>query len=369
MKIREILKESTELDDSAGELKKAKNAISAALEGAILYRGADLGSYAKQVGSLPGGYALYYAAARSQKRDSLTGTNFFRDLVDESPAWRDVPSRSMSTFAATDSSTVAEFGDIQIILPLDSVKTFANIPHDFNMLRFSIKGKQKLSTGNFMTDISSLTTRSVSMLECIQFILKQPTLEKLQLAKSHSLWHELRVAAEFLKSESDFQQVKGELSNSDLLKVLKDNAASLVLNSKQATINEAKIDAVGVVAKVAAKATENVSTLFRKFLEALDHEISLIYRSEYFLNMIGDFEGSLSDTLKKELTPEKMGVTLHSSVKSALETSNSLSEVWFEGPYFMVSRGKFKPGRSSDDEIRPQDYFKDPDVREFFKRI
>lgn len=372
MKVHDILKqtENGDMSTSLTYLKKAKRAIIAALAGKVLYRGVYVRSFAAEIGKLHGGYTLYYVNARNEKRDSLTGTNFFMDLVDESPEWKDVPSRSKSVFTAAHASTVSEFGPVQIILPLDAVKTFAQIPQDFNIIRFPIGTDQKISTGTFMTDVSSITQKAITMYQCIQYILQTPTLEKLKSSENHSLWAEIKVAVRNLQTQAEFEKIKGELSNTAMYKALKDNGADLVLNAKQYIINEKKVDAVGNVIRATMKTDSSASPLLKKFLEHLDYEISLIYRSERLLEYLGDFSGSLTDVLKKEITPEKMSVRVHSSIESALEDSNDLTEVWFDGPYLMVSRG---PSTHSDGSRKSskdvQDYFKQDDVREFFKSV
>ena len=369
MKVHDILKqtENGDMSNSLTYLKKAKRAIIAALAGKVLYRGVYVRSFAAEIGKLPGGYTLYYVNARNEKRDSLTGTNFFMDLVDESPEWKDVPSRSKSVFTAAHASTVSEFGPVQIILPLDAVKTFAQIPQDFNIIRFPIGTDQKISTGTFMTDVSSITQKAITMYQCIQYILQTPTLEKLKSSENHSLWTEIKVAVRDLKTQAEFDKIKGELSNTAMYKALKDNGADLILNAKQHIINEKKVDAVGNVIRATMKTDSSASPLLKKFLENLDYEVSLIYRSERLLEYLGDFSGSLTDFLKREITPEKMSVRVHNSIESALEDSNDLTEVWFDGPYFMVSRG---PSTRSDGSKRGvQDYFKQDDVREFFKSV
>ena len=371
MKIFDILRESSDFSEARSKLKMASKAIDAALNHkAVLYRGVEIGNFATKVGDLPGDYVLYYVSGRKEPRRSLTGTNLFLDITSKSEAWKDIPRRAFSTFCSVDPSSVGDFGDLHIILPINSVNKFAVCEGDFNMTRFKMMGDNKLTVGNFINDVASLAEKATNMLRIMQFYISHETLVDFTNATPKSVMRfELDKIARGVGREDLFQKYKQEIKDSKLLALLEKHGKILARSIGSQAAKPEAIDAVGEVIIGLEKIREmHKDDSFERLMNILDYEVNLLYRAEYFVKVFGKFSGSLYEALLKSVTPEKMGVELAATVNEAIEKSVDTSEIWFEGPYFMIGRGPYSAGLRSS-QVKVQKYFSDDAVKEFFKSI
>lgn len=158
MKIKELFEDQT--DEDLAELVKVIKAIcpknfKALIEGKApaLYRGTSQGAHAQALG------LLYFASpGRALPRESKTDSNVFISFATFSPLWKDVPRRSYSNSASTSWEVADQFdGRPHLIIPADSVKSFACMEIDFN--EFDFDGTNLLNLSAELSVIKSAALR------------------------------------------------------------------------------------------------------------------------------------------------------------------------------------------------------------------
>lgn len=92
-----------------------------------IYRGDDRPQY-----SLNDEIGYLYSTARTQKRGSATMNNIALDFVSQSPEWKGIPDRALSISCSPRTNYAVQFGNANLVIPADNVKTFAVMNEDFN---------------------------------------------------------------------------------------------------------------------------------------------------------------------------------------------------------------------------------------------
>ncbi len=370
MKLFEIL-QSEAFKEAKNHLAQARESIKAALNGTILYRGASIDSYAKEIGDLPGGYVLYFVEGRTTPRSSLTGTSIFLDITKYSPKWKNVPKRTLSTFCSPSFNAVTDFGDTQIVIPLDKVKSFATMQGDFNEQRFAMKGDSLMSLGGLVNDINSISEKANTTLDIISSIIVTGDLATLQKG-NYDYERLMRDFVKTIKTQDEFQSIKTALYDSRILKVLIKHRQAVGTRDdpefSKFSVSVRKINAVGEVIRCINETVSSGESEVAAFLNGIDAWVTIVYRCGYFERVFGRFTGPLFASVENVVTPEKMGVEITTSVKAAVKKEGQASEIWFEGPYFMISRGSYDH-RKNADQVGVSKYLQQDDVKEFLKSI
>jgi hypothetical protein len=103
----------------------------ATLAAPLLYRGMHIENKEEN-----GGVSHYFVSpGRTKPRTSRTTSNVILSWTTISPAWRDVPNRSLSTSCALAMEDALVFGKMYLIIPFDDVTSYAWTKKDFNFCK------------------------------------------------------------------------------------------------------------------------------------------------------------------------------------------------------------------------------------------
>jgi hypothetical protein len=140
MKVRELFEGKTTdanykqlVNDIKKNCKRNFNAI-ASKHVKPFYRGVGGLKYKPVTYNNSGGDIDYVnVPPRTEARGSRTGENLILSYVTQADAWKDIPRRNYSTMCAKKERTASAFAaSTFIVFPYDNVKSFAEMPKDFN---------------------------------------------------------------------------------------------------------------------------------------------------------------------------------------------------------------------------------------------
>jgi hypothetical protein len=280
MKIKELLEDNRELDTLIKVINQVcpKN-FKALIEGRapVLYRGTSQKAEAK-VGNL-----LYFVSpARSNPRESKTHSNVFISFATFSPLWKGVPRRSYSSSASTSLEIASDFGGAaHLIIPSDSVKSFACMDTDFNEFDYG--------------DIDLLNLSG-----------------QISVIKSKAL--------RFYKSPDEVNKYKS------FADIIKDNMQVFSNTSALLTLDD--------IQKL-SDAIESIKKYFKDQPRSAEFYGSIDYIKDMAESTLSDV--SLMQWLEENVNPDKMGIQVSTTYAGLSRIAlTPQSEVWFEGEYLAL---------------------------------
>lgn len=298
-------------------LRQAKRACSAILlTQPALYRGAqNLGSFADRKYYLPNEFVLYEFSGRQSPRSSATGNNMMQSLSKIHPEWTKLnfPRRDLSIFAANKEVDAATFGQVGIVIPFDSVVKFAITKDDFNLKRVH-------QNNNGSHHLLRMQNAVISFLGGLEALLAD-TRKALEHAPSVEMYKSL--AAQEHLSDSQF---KTYLTDNPLISaVLKhgDWLSSTADRTMEWKSSDLKI----------------LDELYSLWLSNSNVFTNYSMTSSATLKMASAFGDKMpSQIMHKSMHPKTLGaeVTDFNGMLTSIRSSE-LKEVWFEGPYFILT--------------------------------
>lgn len=366
MKLTELVLED-ESKTLLTELKKAKKNLKLMIEGNILYRGVgDIYGHTAELGTLENGSTVFASKGRSKPRRSQTNTNFFLNLASESEKWKDVPSRQFATFTAAHPSEAGDFGALVAIVPYDSVNSFAAMKGDFNLKRVAFFGTGNISISGLFTYISQIIGRDVyKWRQHFSKILSFETLEEFfayDPGSGRPLKYSMR---DYVKSDEDLKNLQADITNSNVLKTIKQHDkdyGSRLLDS----FDKDQVDAAGYLMDAFKKDLASNNKPLLELYELLDNSDMLMYNATRLHREYGDFGDSFYDSIVDAITPERFGIKTFDSYDKALDHAESTGEIWFTGPYLILTSSSSHSFRSESDA---KEYIKDPTFKNLIDKL
>lgn len=366
MKLTELVLED-ESKTFLTELKKAKNNLKLMIEGNILYRGVDyLRDHATELGTLENGSTVFASKGRSTPRRSQTNTNFFLNLASENERWKDIPSRQFSTFTAAHPSEAGDFGSLVAVVPYDSVNSFAAMKGDFNLKRVAFFGDARLSISGLFSYISHVVGPDTSdWKRYFNKILSFETLEEFLQYEPDSgqpLKYRLR---DYVKSDEDLKNLQADITNSNVLKTMKKYQ-----NYYGARLSDAfdagQVNAAGYLMDAFKLDIDSKNESLLALYEALDNSNMLMFNATRLRRDYGNFGDSFYDSIVDAITPERFGIKTFDSYDKALDHAESTGEIWFTGPYLVLTSSSSHSFRSESDA---KEYIKDPAFKDLIDKL
>jgi hypothetical protein len=245
-----------------------------------LYRGTSQGAHAQALG------LLYFASpGRALPRESKTDSNVFISFATFSPLWKDVPRRSYCNSASTSWEVADQFeGRAHLIIPADSVKSFACMETDFNKFDFD---------GTDLLDLS----------------------RELAAIKSNALY--------FYRTPYERDKYK---SFADLVR---DNMPAFSNTNRQLTLEDIQklSDAIESIKKYFKDQPRD--TVFDGIIDNIRWPLQTMEST------LGDV--SLMQWLEENLRPDEMSIRVSESYEGLSRIRMTPeSEIWFEGEYLAL---------------------------------
>lgn len=296
MIIRELFEDATDKDvTQLVKVIKAvcpKNFRALMKESSVpaLYRGTSEGAHAEALGLL-----YFVSPGRSLPRESKTLSNVFISFATASPLWKDVPRRAYSSSAATSWEVADQFdGRPHLIIPADSVKSFACMEMDFNEFVFD------------NTDLLGLST-------------------EIAVIKNKALY--------FYKNPYESNKYK------DFTDVIRDHMPAFSNTNRLITIED--------IQKL-SDAIERIKKYFKDHPRDVEFSMYMDDIKDAIDSTLGDV--SLMQWLEENLRPDEMSIRVSESYEGLSRIRmTSDSEIWFEGKYLAL---RFSSHTNSPDAIR-----------------
>lgn len=319
MKLQELF-ESDDSSKLSAVLKKASKAIDLARKGHILWRGhdgeRDVSKFGTEIGSIDDDSVVFFLVKGRQKpRISLTGNSAMMKLTTSMPEWEDLPRRDRSTFATNNSYKAANFGQIGVVLPLNTVDKFATIRNDFNLKPVPTPGGKSVALHELSYEVGGVLNAADDIFsKCAKFV-REPTLFSDVAQEDHA------ALIETIK--------KFRLADINLLGM---TGGSYLLRDTDSEIKENIVN-LGNYLTAVFKAMDE-SRLFKAFIGKGGLRASLVD----FQNYCNIHEKNLYDELEEVLSPDNMGISLFRDQASAMNDMGheKTSELWFEGDYILI---------------------------------
>ena len=221
-------------------------------------------------------------------RDSITNSNVLADIISTSPKWHDFPSRNKSIFCSHDKDWTSSFGPPHLVIPFDSVKSYAVAKSDMNI-----------------TNIDGLNISMIIFASAVSHI-------------KSTLHHLLRTKTPLDKSVHIlFSRLKSDyFTNQKPIKIRLD-----VVPDVESDINT--IEEFLMKNPLDLTTSESLVREYKRISDAVAHYKSIVAHS------------NLKQLFLKQITPENMGCALYSDLSSIPDDIES-EEIWFEGSYVLV---------------------------------
>jgi len=232
--------------------------------------------------------SVYEFGERQQDRESVTGDNLLLNVMAK---WDGFPNRKRSYFVTQSTEHVDKFGDdYGLVIPADSIRTFAYMPYDVNEPAYGSKGNR---TQRMINDISNRFRLLIQAVrECVLDRQHQDDELRAFIVKTAK-----DVNAESAIYDKVFNRPNGKTF---------DEAVRFV-----DTLIKAKRD-------WSHQDVYHISTHYSAFHQALQ---------EQGLNSVQE--------MLDEITPASMDASTY-SLKSIPEDNDDNSEIWFDGPYLLI---------------------------------
>ena len=250
---------------------------------------------------------------RTEPRSSATGINYALDYSMQSPLWSGIPRRALSSSATPSYTYGKEFAsNCYLLIPFDSVKSFASTKKDFNMIE--INGSEVLK---HMAGLESLFTTIVSLRD------DSTSMTKLKTSPHYKDLNAVINAKIFNTMPSQFTRSDKRWTFKDLTELFKAGDA--------------------VIRVVKAIGDRGDEAAVRSF-DRLHSFVSSLLRDTL------DEDESIQSWFKNNIAPDSMNIATFKSVTS-IKYLDDESEVWFEGPWLgiKIEDARAFPRREHDD--------------------
>lgn len=341
------LQQIFEAQDSSKLLPFRKNLRDAFHDTVFMYRGFEHRDDRRMKQATFGSTVVYFA--EPSVRRSKTGVNTLMYLAKQ---WKDVPPRDNSVFASFKAKHAEQFGDLALVIPADSVKSYAACPHDFNSTEnASVKALKDLISGIqfLIEEISDGTMQG--RIDAWDNILKYANYP---IFKDNPEWlHDLSEMSQMFHSTA-WQHVSALCSNWEDTEDQQEEMFSSILAFVNTFLNakvvkkyelgtyflsseKSKFDTLRKEMAVVAKQPGNTNTLYPKILtlrvpvDAMD-----LYEIVEAMQTLG-LSNISWDAVKAKFTPESIGAKTATSLLGLTDAAHEkYEEVWFSGPYLLI---------------------------------
>lgn len=290
MRFKQFINE--EVAGSKIDLTRFKNNIAAFSKNKnFLYRAAT-GVVTKRFKDT--GLKMAVISGRTERRESISGGNLLLSIASK---WKDLPDRSLSFFASQQVEHADSFsGELCMIIPADSVKSYAYTVEDFNF-------------------DETVKSRAIWLLACseISCIYSDMFFEAARSEVVENIWKPL------VKKYNLQKETFGEISVKDI-----DRAVSAV--------------------------SELLELHLEELLDFILNDSKAKSRSFYLLSNLQVLKSRLRENgfstvneLVENITPKEWGIFKANNVSSIPRLKGVDSEIWFEGDFLAISVSKADP--------------------------
>jgi hypothetical protein len=298
MKIVDLFESSENLDDV---LKGYKKNLSILVEkDLILWRGIQ--GHLKNSDEISG---ELYQEFESRERQSRLGVNFNMHLINSWAASHDLPDRAKSVFCSTTQSGVGTFGRPCLIIPHDSVKSFAYAPLDVN--RYDSKREMKTDVLDIFGIILELARQISVTINATSTQNYKTTIRLIELIEPHG-------AREFLIDLRDKKPL-GKIGTSILIGFF-DSVLNDDVLSKSIKKDKASSHAIDVLDSIL---TELKLRLLKLNISSIQEIKKVVFPSDYGITTSNSLNG------------------IKFSDKNSKAVPAVFDELWFEGKYLLIS--------------------------------
>ena len=250
---------------------------------------------------------------RTEPRSSATGVNYALDYSMQSPLWSGIPRRALSSSSTPSYTEAKEFAsNCYLLIPFDSVKSFASSEKDFNMV--DINGSEVLK---HMAGFDNLFRSIISLRDnftAIKKLANSPHYKELNAALHAKIFDTL--PSEFARSDKHW-------TFKDLTELFK--------------AGDAVIRVVKAIGDRGDEAAVRSFDRLHSFVDAL-------------LRNTLDEDESIQSWFSTNIDPDSMRIITFKSFTS-IKYLDDESEVWFEGPWLgiKIEDARAFPRREHDD--------------------